>query len=96
MSNFTFKMENNQYMQVYPPSDTSVAPKKKTPRKNPWGNSSYADLITQAIETSPEKKLTLSQIYDWMIRNVPHFSNQGSTNSSAGWKVRNCFQNFYF
>lgn len=82
-------MERNQCMQMYPPSDANGAPKKRSLRKNPWGNSSYADLITQAIESSTEKKLTLSEIYDWMIRNVPHFSNQGSSNSSAGWKVRN-------
>ncbi|GFT95666.1 forkhead box protein O1 [Nephila pilipes] len=59
---------------------------KKLNRKNPWGSRSYADLITQAIETSPEKRLTLSQIYDWMIRNIPFFSDQAESNSSAGWK----------
>jgi len=47
---------------------------------------SYADLITQAINGSPEKRLTLSQIYDWMVQNVPYFKDKGDSNSSAGWK----------
>ncbi|GFY77230.1 forkhead box protein O [Trichonephila inaurata madagascariensis] len=59
---------------------------KKLNRKNPWGSRSYADLITQAIETSPEKRMTLSQIYDWMVRNVPFFNDQAESSSSAGWK----------
>ncbi|KAM9317344.1 forkhead box protein O3 isoform 2-T2 [Gastrophryne carolinensis] len=47
---------------------------------------SYADLITRAIESSPDKRLTLSQIYDWMVRSVPYFKDKGDSNSSAGWK----------
>ena len=70
-------------------SKDSVALKgKTTSRRNAWGNLSYADLITKAIEGSPEKRLTLSQIYDWMVQNVPYFKDKGDTNSSAGWKVR--------
>ena len=61
---------------------------KKSSRKNAWGNFSYADLITQAIQSSPEKRLTLSQIYDWMVNSVPYFRDKGDSNSSAGWKVR--------
>lgn len=69
--------------------------KKQSSRKNAWGNASYADLITQAILSSPEKRLTLSQIYDWMIQNVPYFRDKGDSNSSAGWKVRNNFSNLF-
>lgn len=47
---------------------------------------SYADLITKAIDSSPEKRLTLSQIYDWMVKSVPYFNDKGDSNSSAGWK----------
>jgi len=65
-----------------------TAPRKPASRKNAWGNLSYADLITQAIESSPEKRLTLAQIYDWMVTNVPFFKDKGDSNSSAGWKVR--------
>ncbi|XP_051942385.1 forkhead box protein O3a [Hippocampus zosterae] len=60
--------------------------RKSSARRNAWGNYSYADLITQAIESSPEKRLTLSQIYEWMVRSVPYFKDKGDTNSSAGWK----------
>lgn len=61
--------------------------KKNTSRRNAWGNMSYADLITKAVQSSPEQRLTLSQIYDWMVRNVPYFKDKGDSNSSAGWKV---------
>ncbi|KAM9321365.1 forkhead box protein O1 [Gastrophryne carolinensis] len=60
--------------------------KGSSSRRNAWGNLSYADLISQAIESSPEKRLTLSQIYDWMVKSVPYFKDKGDSNSSAGWK----------
>lgn len=65
----------------------AVPAKKNSSRRNAWGNLSYADLITQAINTSPDKRLTLSQIYEWMVQNVPYFKDKGDSNSSAGWKV---------
>lgn len=61
--------------------------KKNSSRRNAWGNLSYADLITQAITSAPDKRLTLSQIYEWMVQNVPYFKDKGDSNSSAGWKV---------
>ena len=61
--------------------------KKPWSRRNAWGDMSYADLISQAIESSPDGRMTLSEIYDWVIRNVPYFRDKGNTNSSAGWKV---------
>ncbi|XP_054249120.1 forkhead box protein O3 isoform X1 [Indicator indicator] len=64
----------------------AATPRKCSSRRNAWGNLSYADLITRAIESSPEKRLTLSQIYDWMVRCVPYFKDKGDSNSSAGWK----------
>ncbi|NXB39943.1 FOXO1 protein, partial [Eulacestoma nigropectus] len=60
--------------------------KSSSSRRNAWGNLSYADLITKAIESSPEKRLTLSQIYEWMVKSVPYFKDKGDSNSSAGWK----------
>ncbi|CAI5438049.1 unnamed protein product [Caenorhabditis angaria] len=63
------------------------AAKKATTRRNAWGNMSYADLITQAIIQSPDKRLTLAQVYEWMVQNVPYFRDKGDSNSSAGWKV---------
>ncbi|XP_058030243.1 forkhead box protein O3 isoform X1 [Ahaetulla prasina] len=65
---------------------TAAAPRKCSSRRNAWGNLSYADLITRAIQSSPEKRLTLSQIYEWMVRCVPYFKDKGDSNSSAGWK----------
>ncbi|XP_041927841.1 forkhead box protein O3a [Alosa sapidissima] len=72
-------------------SETSVnglvaQPRKSSARRNAWGNYSYADLITQAIESSSDKRLTLAQIYDWMVRSVAYFKDKGDSNSSAGWK----------
>lgn len=61
-------------------------PRKSSSRRNAWGNLSYADLITKAIESTPDKRLTLSQIYDWMVSSVPYFKDKGDSNSSAGWK----------
>lgn len=61
--------------------------KKSSSRRNAWGNLSYADLITQAIQSTPEKRLTLSQVYEWMVQNIPYFKDKGDSNSSAGWKV---------
>lgn len=74
------------------PSPASVAANKKnSSRRNAWGNLSYADLITQAITSSQDSRLTLSQIYEWMVQNVPYFKDKGDSNSSAGWKVGLCF-----
>lgn len=61
--------------------------KKGGTRRNAWGNQSYADLITQAIQSTPDGRLTLSQVYDWMVHNIAHFRGKGDANSSAGWKV---------
>jgi len=69
------------------PLGSSGQRKSSSSRRNAWGNMSYADLITKAIDSSPEKRLTLSQIYDWMVKNVPYFKDKGDSNSSAGWKV---------
>nr|XP_003215683.1 PREDICTED: LOW QUALITY PROTEIN: forkhead box protein O3 [Anolis carolinensis] len=69
-----------------PPPPPQAAPRKCSSRRNAWGNLSYADLITRAIESAPEKRLTLAQIYEWMVRCVPYFKDKGDSNSSAGWK----------
>lgn len=68
-------------------SGSSTSKPKPSSRKNAWGNLSYADLITQAIESSPDRRLTLAQIYDWVVKNIDHFKDKGDSNSSAGWKV---------
>ena len=66
-----------------------VAPKPSCSRRNPWGNLSYADLITQAIQSAPDQRLTLAQIYEWLVKHIPYFGNKGDSVSSIGWKVTN-------
>lgn len=68
------------------PSCSSGTPEAKKPR-NPWGEMSYADLITKAILSSPDQRLTLSEIYTWMIENVPYFHEKANETSTSGWKV---------
>lgn len=80
------KKNSNQNLSGAPPLPTSIATKKNSSRRNAWGNLSYADLITQAITSSQDNRLTLSQIYEWMVQNVPYFKDKGDSNSSAGWK----------
>lgn len=71
----------------------SESPLPQTPKSEPkkmrnaWGNLSYAELITQAILSSPDKRLTLSEIYDWIVQNVPYFADKANSPSTAGWKV---------
>lgn len=65
---------------------TPTTQRKNGSRRNAWGNLSYADLITKAIQGAPEQRLTLAQIYEWMVKNVPFFKDKGDSNSSAGWK----------
>uniref|UniRef100_A0A2K5IYH9 Fork-head domain-containing protein n=1 Tax=Colobus angolensis palliatus TaxID=336983 RepID=A0A2K5IYH9_COLAP len=38
---------------------------------------SYATLITYAINSSPAKKMTLSEIYRWICDNFPYYKNAG-------------------
>ena len=81
-------MHNGAVLEGPPGGPNAVAANKKSSaRRNAWGNLSYADLITQAILSSAEKRLTLSQVYDWMVQNIPYFKDKGDSNSSAGWKV---------
>ncbi|XP_055527583.1 forkhead box protein O isoform X2 [Wyeomyia smithii] len=68
------------------PQSVPSTTKKNSSRRNAWGNLSYADLITQAISSAGDNRLTLSQIYEWMVQNVPYFKDKGDSNSSAGWK----------
>ena len=68
------------------PSCASGTPEAKKPR-NPWGEMSYADLITKAILSTLDKRLTLSEIYTWMIENVPYFHEKANETSTSGWKV---------
>ena len=57
-------------------------------RRNPWGPFSYAQLITQAICSEPDQRMTLNQIYEFLISNFPYFAERRSHQLSAGWKVK--------
>jgi hypothetical protein len=79
---------------VTPECESPIPPQAQHPKSEPnkkmrnaWGNMSYAELITQAILSTPEKRLTLSEIYDWIVKNVHYFSDKASSPSTAGWKV---------
>jgi hypothetical protein len=43
---------------------------------------SYASLITFAINSSPDKRMTLSEIYQWIIDKYPYYRD-----AENGWKV---------
>ena len=56
-------------------------------RKNSWGNLTYAELITRAIESSAEQRLTMPEIYAWIVQYVPYFKEKHDRKSTAGLKV---------
>jgi hypothetical protein len=71
-------ISNNKRQRI--PSTKDIHVEKNTEGKPPY---SYACLITYAIENSPNNKLTLSEIYQWVLDHYPYYGTAGS-----GWKVR--------
>ncbi|KAK5974614.1 Forkhead box protein O [Trichostrongylus colubriformis] len=74
-----------------------LPPKKKRCRKkpsdqlaqkkpNPWGEESYSDLIAKALESAPDGRLKLNEIYQWFSDNVAYFRERSSQEDAAGWK----------
>jgi forkhead box protein N len=51
---------------------------KNSPRKPPY---SFSSLIFMAIEDSPNKKLPVKDIYNWITERFPYFRN-----APLGWK----------
>merc|ERR1711953_1339445 len=78
--------ENKPESQLDPDIEQGLNTKRKFARKNAWGYCSYADLITMALERAPSKQMTLAEIYDWIVANIPFFKDKGDHNSSIGWK----------
>ncbi|PIO66669.1 hypothetical protein TELCIR_11610 [Teladorsagia circumcincta] len=75
-----------------------LPPKKKRCRKkpsdqlaqkkpNPWGEDSYSDIIAKALESAPDGRLKLNEIYQWFSDNIPYFRDRSSQEDAAGWKV---------
>lgn len=67
-------------------------------KPNPWGEESYSDLIARALESAPEKRMKLSDIYQWFSVNIPYFRERSSSEEAAGWKVSflAVFTTFFF
>ena len=63
--------------------------KKDRRMKNPWGDSSYGQLIAHAINNSDAKEMTVSEIYRWFVENVSYFADKANIPSTTGWKVTN-------
>ncbi|CAB3378390.1 Hypothetical predicted protein [Cloeon dipterum] len=56
------------------------------PATNERGKETLAELITEAIESSPEKKLQLGGIYQYLINRKPYFQDLAGKEESRGWK----------
>ncbi|CAI4228171.1 unnamed protein product [Auanema sp. JU1783] len=55
-------------------------------KPNPWGEESYSDIIAKALESAPEGRLKLNEIYQWFSDNIPYFRERSSQEEAAGWK----------
>lgn len=88
----------NHLMPCHSMIQQSNTPKKKRCRKkppdqlaqkkpNPWGEESYSDLIARSLESTPEGRLKLNEIYQWFSDNIPYFRDRSSQEEAAGWKV---------
>ncbi|CCD71850.1 Forkhead box protein O [Caenorhabditis elegans] len=55
-------------------------------KPNPWGEESYSDIIAKALESAPDGRLKLNEIYQWFSDNIPYFGERSSPEEAAGWK----------
>jgi hypothetical protein len=49
-------------------------------------NLSYAELIRRAIDAAPDKRMTLNEIYQWIVDNFDFYRRQEQNNRLASWK----------
>lgn len=83
------KINSFLFDQVSPPEardylNGSIKSEPTHPDKPPY---SYAELIKKAIESSPQRKMTLNEIYEWICKNFPYYRE-----GQNGWKVNVCFK----
>jgi len=77
----------NQFAEIQSPTGGHTpVPKSRSQQPNPWGKASYSDLITMAITSTGNNMMTLSDIYSWIVKNVPYFNDKGTYLSVQGWK----------
>lgn len=67
---------------------TCASQSNASKKPNPWGEASYADLITQALLRAPGGRLKLNEVYQWFSDNIEYFAQRSSPEAAAGWKVR--------
>ncbi|CAB4065501.1 FOXO3 [Lepeophtheirus salmonis] len=70
---------NSLHPLQHPPPNSSSS-------SNSSSNSTSASKKSQPSIVPQRKRLTLSQVYEWMVQNIPYFKDKGDSNSSAGWK----------
>lgn len=56
--------------------------------QNAWGGPTYTELITKAILSTSQRRMTLASIYEWISDHVPYFAERKDCKTSEGWKVR--------
>ena len=55
-----------------------------------YGIICYAMKKIESIHSSPQRKMTLNEIYDWIVQNIDFFKGEGATNSSGKWRCDTC------
>ncbi|KAM8986791.1 forkhead box protein D5-B-like isoform 2-T2 [Ara ararauna] len=73
-----------------PPGRSPPAPPRPPAEPGDKPAQSYIALISTAILSSPEKKLLLSDIYQWIMDNYPYFKNKaGRSDNGKGhfWAI---------
>ena len=85
-NNDSFKDKNSLRKPPSSPLDPSATLDESEARQHQAKESkppySYANLITFAINSSPKKKMTLSEIYQWICNHFPYYKEAGN-----GWKA---------
>lgn len=71
-------------------SGSGVTPSPEPPGRSPRDGAdkpaqSYIALISTAILSSPEKKLLLCDIYQWIMDNYPYFKNKVGQGCGGSW-----------